>query len=356
VQIPEAVRQLLERAVVDGVTPGAVVALVRDEGDVATFAAGRLRDGGPVATADAHYDLASLTKVVATLPSVLRLVAAGEVRLDDRVGRFFSNAGWFREPSLADATVRSLLAHRSGLPAWRPLFAEVGSRTTALAAVLQSPLERPGDVVYSDLGFMLLGAIVERVAHERLDVFAHREVFAPLEMGATRFGPLGEGPTAATEDCGWRDRVLVGEVHDENAVVWDGVAGHAGLFATVTDLAHYARAWLLRDPRLAPEAWLEEAVSEQGVAPDGTPRGLGWALASGPGRPGAAFAGSGAHGFGHTGFTGTSLWIDPVARHGVVLLTNRVHPRRGSPAPVHRLRIDVHEAVRSVGSAPGGSA
>jgi serine-type D-Ala-D-Ala carboxypeptidase len=349
VLIPEAVRRLLDRAVHDGVTPGAVVALVDRGGPPVVHHAGWRRDGGGGVTPDTRYDLASLTKVVATMPSVLRLVAAGEFTLDDTVGRFFSNAGWFQSPSLADATVRSLLGHAAGLPAWRPLFAQLSDRRTALAAVLQSPVERPGEVIYSDLGFMLLGAIVERVAHERLDAFAHREVYGPLGMTATRFGPLSGVPVAATEECGWRDRVLEGEVHDENAVVWDGVAGHAGLFGTAADLARYARAWLESDPRLGPPDVLAEATREQARTADGALRGLGWALAPLPGTAAAeeGFMGIGARGFGHTGFTGTSLWIDPHLGIAVVLLTNRVHPRRGSPAAIQRLRRDLHAAVRA---------
>ncbi len=345
--IPEPARRVVAEAVAGGVSPGAAVAVVTAGGAVDTWTTGRLRDGGAAVTPAARYDLASLTKVVATLPSVLHLVAAREVALDDRVGRFFPNAGWFREPTLADATVRALLAHTSGLAAWRPLFAEISGRRTALAAVLQSPVEPAGEVRYSDLGFMLLGAIVERVAHERLDAFATREVFAPLSMTSTGFGPVADGPVAATEDCGWRDRLLEGEVHDENATVWDGVAGHAGLFGTVGDLARYARAWLERDPRIGPRPLLDEAVAEQARAADGARRGLGWALAPEAGRGPTSFAGAGAQGFGHTGFTGTSLWIDPEAGQAVVLLTNRVHPRRGDPGPIQELRRALHESVRA---------
>jgi len=350
VRIPDAARSLLTAAIpADAATgevgSGLLAGVIDATGGADALAVGRRRLDGQDVTSDTRFDLASLTKVVATLPSVLRLVAAGEVALDDTVGRFFSNAGWFQQPSLADVTVRSLLSHSGGLPAWRPLFAEVSTRRSALGAVLQTPVEPPGEVVYSDLGFMLLAAIVERVAHERLDAFARREVFEPLDMPDTGFGPLEGVPVAATEDCGWRDRLLEGEVHDENATVWDGVAGHAGLFGTVGDLLRYAHAWLTLDARLGPRGLLLEAVREQAVARDAAlstgRRGLGWLLA----RPGV-FAGEGARGFGHTGFTGTSLWVDPDAGHAVVLLGNRVHPRRGSPAPVHALRVAFHEAVR----------
>jgi CubicO group peptidase (beta-lactamase class C family) len=343
VHIPDPVRARLARAVAEGVAPGAVLAVVDRGGATATAATGVRRSGGPATDPDTRYDLASLTKVVATLPSVLKLVAAGAVDLDDPVGRFFSGAGLFQSPSIADVPVRALLAHASGLPAWRPLYAQPADRRAALAAVINTELPHPaGTVVYSDLGFMLLGAIVERVAHERLDAFAAREVFAPLGMLATGFGPVSGVPVAATEDCGWRDRVLEGEVHDENATVWDGVAGHAGLFGTAGDLARYAHAWLTRDERLAPATLLDACTTEAAVAADGARRGLGWVLASE-----RSFGGPGARGYGHTGFTGTSLWVEPEAGAATVLLTNRVHPRRGSPAGVHALRQDVHALVRA---------
>ncbi len=344
--IPEEIRRLIEAAIDERVTPGAALALVRGDGGVQTWTAGRQRYDGPPVGAETRYDLASLTKVTATLPSLLRLASEGELSFDDPVGRFFSTAGWFQTPSLADVPLRALLSHSSGLPAWRPLFAQLNDRRTALAAVLNTPLEQPGEVVYSDLGFMLLGAVVERVTHQRLDAFANEQVFEPLGMHHTRFGPLHGVPVAATEDDGWRDRLLEGEVHDENATVWEGVAGHAGLFGPVGDLARYALAWLQGDPRLGDAELLRACGREAAVSGDGAlRRGLGWTLAGS-----GSFAGAGASGFGHTGFTGTSLWIEPERGVAVVLLTNRVHPRRGSAEGVHRLRVAVHEAVRSMGA------
>lgn len=337
-------KAVLERAVEDGVVPCAV-ALV--SGEEQPFATGVIRQDGPAATPATLFDLASLTKVVATLPAVLRLVSAGELTLDDRVGKFFSNAGWFQSPSLGDATVRQLLTHTSGLPAWRPLFAQLSERQTALAAVLQTPLQRPGEPVYSDLGFMLLGALVERISGERLDEFTRREVFEPLGMLRTRFGPVESGDVAATEDCGWRGRLLQGEVHDENASVWEGVAGHAGLFGCAADLSRYCGAWLDRDERLGREELLHEAVTEQVRGDDGSRLGLGWQLATGGG-----WAGEGARGFGHTGFTGTSIWIESTgeghteAAGFAVLLTNRVHPHRGLRKGILDLRRAFHESLR----------
>lgn len=324
-------------------------AVAKVAGEVEAVAFGALCESGPAATPGTIFDLASLTKVVATLPALLRLSSDGELSLDDRVERFFSNAGWFQTPSLADATVRQLLSHTSGLPAWRPLFAQLSERRTALAAVLQSPVDQPGEVSYSDLGFMLLGAIVERVSGERLDSFSQRHVFEPLGMSDTGFGPIERVDVAATEDCGWRGRLLQGEVHDENATVWEGVAGHAGLFGTAGDLARYCRAWLELDARLGSEELLLEATREQARARDGSRRGLGWLLASE-----GCFVGPSGRGYGHTGFTGTSLWLEPRTGSSgeprpvsyAVLLTNSVHPHRDRRTGIAKLRRDFHAASR----------
>jgi CubicO group peptidase (beta-lactamase class C family) len=333
---------VLEDAIASGQLPGGVLAVGTRAGAVRVAARGTRRDGGPATTPDTRYDLASLTKAVATLPCVVRLVSDGAVRLTDTVGRFVTSAGWFQTPSLADVTVAELLAHTSGLPNWRPFFALASDRLTAIAAVLQTPLGARGAVLYSDLGFLVLGHIVERVAGQRLDAFARRVVFEPLGMRDTGFGPLPAGvPVAATEDCGWRCRLLEGEVHDENAFRMDGVAGHAGLFGTAADLATYARAWLDLDPRLGAEAAL---VETQRLHADGgaVRRGLGWAKKSTD--PWAGDRASAA-GYGHTGFTGTSLWIEPEAGVFSVLLTNRVHPTRRRGERMHAVRRAFHDAV-----------
>ncbi len=323
-------------------TPGGV--LLKSGGQPAPF--GRLTAGGAAVTADVRYDLASLTKVVATLPAVLQLVSSGELELDRPLRHWFSNAGWFQQPSLADSTVRQLLAHNSGLPNWVPLFTETRDRLLALGRVLQSPVrDQGGPAVYSDLGFMLLGALVERVTGQRLDRYVEEHVFRPLGMEGTGFPGLAGGAVssralnivyAPTEYCGWRNRLLVGEVHDENACAWEGVAGHAGLFGTAADLGKYAQAWLDSDPRLGSPELLQEALKQQSVTVTGEPRGLGWSLA----HPGS-FAGD-IPGYGHTGFTGTSIWIDPTAGQFTVLLTNRVNPDRHARTGISELRLAVH--------------
>lgn len=338
-RLPDAARAALDDAVADGVVPGGVVAVVDAAGAIALHAAGRTRLAGSAVRTTTRYDLASLTKVVATLPCVLRLVSDDQLGLDDRLGRFFSNAGWFQEPSVADATVRQLLTHSAGLHAWEPLFARLSNRLAARGAVLQAPVAHPGTVRYSDLGFMLLGALVERVTGERLDAAAEALVFTPLGLERTRFGPIEPDDVAATEDCGWRGRLLVGEAHDENASVWEGIAGHAGLFGDASDLARYAAAWLRGEQALADQALLAEAMAPQARADDGSVRGLGWLLA----HPGV-FAGD-VSGVGHTGFTGTSLWLDRDAGLASVLLTNRVHPSRHAGGGIGALRRRVHESI-----------
>lgn len=337
----EATTAVLDDAVRRGEVPGAVAAFGTSSQCQPGIAVGVRKYSGPPTCADTRYDLASLTKVVATLPSVLRLLSDGELGLDSRVGRFVTSAGWFQTPSLADATIYELLTHTSGLPNWRPIFAWTSDRLTALANVLQTPIGERGPIVYSDLGFLVLGAIVERISKLRLDAFAARYVFAPLGMHATGFLPSSSAPVAATEDCGWRNQLLEGVVHDENAFRFDGVAGHAGLFGTAADLARYAQAWLVLDPRLGREAILREA-SRLHVDNGSVRRGLGWLM-----RGTDSFAGSSATaaGFGHTGFTGTSLWIEPEEDRFAVLLTNRVHPSRHAGAQQHALRRRFHDAV-----------
>jgi CubicO group peptidase (beta-lactamase class C family) len=291
---------------------------------------------------DTRYDLASLTKVVATLPAIVRLLSDREVALDDRVGRFFSNAGWFQNPTLADVTIRQLLSHTSGLTNWRAIFAWVSTRKTFFANVLQSEVGPAGPLVYSDLGFIVLGAIVERVAKLRQDVFCQRNLYEPLGMSETGYGPITDTLVAATEDCGWRNEVLEGVVHDENAYCADGVAGHAGLFSTVDDLATYAQAWLRLDARLGREEVLRETMKPAAGGGSKTRRGLGWMLSSDD-----FFSGSRATaaGFGHTGFTGTSLWIEPDDDWFAILLSNRVHPSRECGKKMHQLRQIFHYAA-----------
>ncbi|HEX7001736.1 MAG TPA: serine hydrolase [Trueperaceae bacterium] len=345
-RLEEDAKRLLEEAIRERVTPGAVLHARSRDGSELRAAAGSLTydAGSSRVSQDTAYDLASLTKVVACLPLLLHLLSEGEVSLNDTVSRFFANAGWFQEPSLGDVSLEDLALHRSGLPAWRPLFANVSERHTATANVLQTHLtETKGRYVYSDLGAMTLGAVIERVLGERLDAAFERIVARPLGMSSVSFAPLPpDVQVAPTEDDGWRGRLLTGEVHDENATVMDGVSAHAGLFGRAADLVRYAEAWLELDAPFASEEWLRKATKDlSGGA--GPARGLLWRLYDRDQWPLGTGVSSAA--YGHTGFTGTSVVVDPDAGWVCVLLTNRVHPRRGDGGPVTKLRRAAHELV-----------
>lgn len=350
----------------DGTVPGAVAIAGSEAVDSGVLALGDRRLQGEPTDAATRYDLASLSKVVATLPTVLRLATDGALDLDAPLKAHLPNAGWFREPSLGDRSARDLLTHASGLPAWAPVMGFASERRTVVGHALASDLpHRHGEVVYSDLGFIVLGALVEAVTGTRLDGVARDLVFGPLgiedEVG---FRPLGETcphvPIAPTERCGWRGRLLDGEVHDEAAWIMNGVAGHAGLFGTAAGVAAYARAWARRDPLLGDPALLDAAVRRASEA--GQPaRGLGWVLApddAEPARPAGTVEWRAPRGYGHTGFTGTSLWIDPAAGRFCVLLTNRVHPTRHHGGAIGALRRALHAAVFGAGDAgpPEGGA
>lgn len=325
---------LIEAAISARVTPGAALGLVTRSGQRALLTLGHTEyDEGQRVSAETRYDLAGLTKVVATLPCILQLIGSGELALNHRLGRFFKSAGWFQHPVLADIRVRELLTHSAGLSSWLQLHATVNSRLGALAAVLNARIEDRGRVVYSDVGFMILAALIERLQQQRLDVVCERAVFEPLGMNQTQFGPLTGVPLAPTELHNSHQRLLAGEAHDENVGVWDGVAGHAGLFSNIRDLLTYAHAWLTLDPRLAPEKVLGTAIARHATAENGERRGLGWLLAC----P-VSFVGADARGYGHSGFTGASIWVDPRAGYAWVLLSNRVYPVRGDTSGIATLR------------------
>ena len=357
------------RIVVDGAQTGAfagAVAAIARRGELILHRATGWAVCDPACVpmvAETIFDLASLTKVVATLPSVLRLVDAGVIALDDPVGRVlpeFGTSGW-----KGDVTVRRLLSHSAGLAAWQPFYLDHAGSDAYLAAIAGvQPAALPGEqVIYSDLGFILLGELVGRAGGEDIGRFAATEVFAPLGLHDTTFAPPASWREriAATErgnetEIGmsgeragafprWRRGVIWGEVNDGNSYYGlAGIAGHAGLFGTALDIARYGELWLQggawQGRRILSEALIAEATREQ--APG---RGLGWRLpapvAGGDGAdPGAAFGG---RAYGHTGFTGTSLWVDPVRELVVVLLTNRLHPT--ARPEIETIRPAFHAAV-----------
>ncbi|HEX4575168.1 MAG TPA: serine hydrolase domain-containing protein [Gemmatimonadales bacterium] len=326
------------RTQVDSAFPGAVVAVGR-HGRLALLAAvGHygVEDPRPV-EAGTVYDLASLTKVVGLTTACMVLVDQGRLALDAPVERYVPA---FRGPGKAAVTIRHLLTHSAGLPADLPLYDSTKTRAAALAAVdTATLLSAPGTTyLYSDLSAIVLMQVVERVTGEPFDRFLAERVFGPLGMPATRFLPPAawRDRIAPTEhDTLFRHRWLRGEVHDESAARLGGVSGNAGLFAPAPDLARFAAmllnggAWdtlqLVRSETVA-------AFTARQEMPPGSTRALGWDTPSDSGYSSAGATLSRRRGFGHTGYTGTSMWMDPERDLFIILLTNRVHPTRANTA------------------------
>jgi CubicO group peptidase (beta-lactamase class C family) len=312
------------------------------------YAGGRLGAdaSAPLVTQDTIFDLASLTKPLATTTLALELVTAGRFDLDAPVSSHLS--GW-TGAERASVTVRDLFEHSSGLPAYRDYFRTHAGRTAYEAAIAGEPLEyRPRTrSLYSDLGFILLGFILQDVADTSL-----AEQFQQWRERAGVGGPLDFLPppewkprTALTENDPWRGRVLQGDVHDENAAALGGIAAHAGLFGTAAAVGEAARWWLsLLAPAGAPDAdklaRTAAAFVTRSMVP-GSSRAIGWDTMLPTSSCGTCLS---PRAIGHTGFTGTSLWIDPAKDLYVVLLTNRVHPTRNNER-IQQVRRDFHDAV-----------
>lgn len=353
---PGPAQQLIDDAIADGVIPGAVLmAGIGDAEPVLMHVAGdaqRDHDARRQMSVDTIFDLASLTKVVGTLPCVLRLIARGQLGLDDPVCRYLPGFDGLGKDAV---TVRQLLSHTSGLPDQRRYYEFLRGAAEIRAAALAEPLAcSPGSVVcYSDVGFITLGELCASVAGCTLDALVAELVCEPLGMTDTRYLPSAglASRVASTEQVGGVAKT--GVVHDENAEALGGVAGHAGLFGTAADLARYAAAWAGGEA-----AGLAAAVQVPGwlaaealrCQTDGLAasrglgrRGLGWGLrGDGWDNMGDGWPATGA---GHTGFTGTSLSIDPASGLWTVLLTNAVHLGRGPEHSVVGLRKQVHAAT-----------
>ena len=344
----DSVRRVLDRGVADGAFPGAYAVVGTRHGIIAEYGAGQLDRNDPVRpTSRTVWDLASLTKVIGTTSAMLQLVGSGRVALDTPVVRYLPE---WKAAGAERVTVRHLLTHSGGLPAWRALYKEAADRDEALRQVFATaPDTLPGvRMVYSDLGFILLGTLVERVTGESLDAYDVRHVFKPLGMRDTRYLPPGSwrARTAPTEIDPWRNRHLRGEVHDENASMLGGVSGHAGLFSTAHDLARFARMYLnggvLDGVRVFDSSTVR--VFTRAPQPALSHRALGWET---PNTRNSAGVQLSAMAFGHTGFTGTSIWMDPSRNLFVVLLTNRVNPTRQSTG-IGGVRTALADAVASV--------
>lgn len=369
--MPDPIAQKMQQGVEEGVFPGAVL-LVEYKGSLVHHAAyghACLVPKPEPASTDTIYDLASLTKPLATTPAVALLVADDRLGLDDPLERFVPELA---QDALKKATIRHLLNHTSGLPAWRPLYEQIvpdgarlkesppaERRAAVYEAIHREPLAEPvgARCVYSDLGFMLLGEIVERIVQQEWAAFIHGAVWARFgagdlfylsESGATGGLSVANRQFAATEQDSWRGRIIRGEVDDENAAVMGGVSAHAGLFGTAMAVARAVSPWLAAvrgGESPIPSSWAKEFVRKQGIDPNGS-WALGWDT---PSRgPGGTPSSSGAYfspvSFGHLGYAGTSVWIDPERELIVVLLTNRVHPTRKNDR-IRAFRPAIHDVI-----------
>jgi CubicO group peptidase (beta-lactamase class C family) len=360
----ERVDRALGKAIERGETSGAVV--IAQLGEALSYeAAFGLAAQSPQrheTRLDTIYDLASLTKVMATTAALMLLVADGKLRLDQRVAGIVPGFGEHGKDAI---TIRHLLTHSSGLRPWRAYFDDLrereirrgerllgtpAGRETILQRIARSaPVHDAGEAaVYGDLGFIVLGDVVERIAGERLDAFCARRIWEPLELHSLRFNPVpferDHTAYAATEQCPWRGKVIWGEVHDGNAWAMGGVAGHAGLFGTAADVMRFGKEMLAADR--GESAVFSSEIAREFFRRQDLPPSSAWALGWDTPTPGQSTSGShfSPRSIGHAGFTGTSLWIDLEAGAIVVLLSNRVHlvAKRSR----FELRPRVHDLVR----------
>ena len=390
---------IVREAIQDHAFPSANVAVTQTGKLVALKSFGRFsyEAGAPLlpdfgGSGDFHvdvttlFDLASLTKPIATTTMAMILYERGLLELDaslsGTIPEFLTDAQ--KDPRRRNVTYRMLLAHSSGLPAYEKLFLKAHTREALLEAAFTTPLraDPATRAEYSDIGFIILGVALERIAEESLDCFCQREIFGPLGMSNTTFNPPKElrdriPPTAdereeETEECGadlpraivegtsardlsaatshpgasrnrrstFRHRIIQGEVQDENASILGSVAGHAGLFSTAEDVTRFAESMLQGgSPILRPET--VTLFTRREAAPPGTSRTLGWDTPSQPSQSGKYL---GPRSYGHLGYTGTSLWIDPDRQLSITLLTNRTWPDCSNPA-IKQVRPKFHDAI-----------
>jgi beta-glucosidase-like glycosyl hydrolase/CubicO group peptidase (beta-lactamase class C family) len=347
---PDSLRQLdriIERAIADSAFPAAELAVLRDGMLVYSKSFGTFtydRASRPIDNTT-MFDLASVSKVIGTTSAVMKLYDNEQLGLDDRVGMYLPQ---FASGPKSVITIRQLITHRAGFPPFRRFFLMCSTATAGVDSIFATGLvATPGDTtIYSDIGMITMGKVVEKITGMPLHVYVRREFFEPLGMKRTMYAPPESlaSQCAPTEiDTLWRKRLVQGQVHDENAALLDGVAGHAGLFSTASDLAVYMQMLLNKGAYGGVRFLKESTVIEftRKYVP-GQERYLGWDMKSPTGSSaGTLFSPSS---FGHLGFTGTSVWTDPDRRISVILLTNRVHPTRASQK-IQRIRPAVHDMV-----------
>ena len=336
-------RRVVERGIERRAFPSAVVEVGRRDGVLDRQAFGRLTyaDDAPPAREDTLYDLASLTKVMATTPQAMRAVEAGALALDDRVARYLPE---WRGEDRESVTIGDLLEHASGLTAYLPFFRDHQGRAEFQRAICTLPLEYAPRTksIYSDLGFILLAFILEDRGYSIANAFRLKAEATNEWSCGFRLQAEDRAGYAPTELDIWRGRMLQGEVHDENAYVLGGIAGHAGLFGTAEAVGDFARDVLKglagEETFARPETFARFA---QKSAVPGSSRALGWDTMLPTSSCGTRLS---PRAIGHTGFTGTSLWIDPERDLYIAFLTNRVHPQRDNNG-IQPVRRALHDAI-----------
>ena len=349
-----AARTVLDQAVKDSAFPGAAYGVLLNGRVIALDAVGHFTYESDSAAVEPEtvFDLASVTKVVATTSAAMLLFDRGLLDLDTPLSEILPGFVIGREPGSGKerVTMRMLLAHSSGLPAYARLFEKHTTANNLLRACLQMPLEAaPGTRAdYSDIGFILLGKALEVLAGDNLARFCQREIFPALEFTSTYFCPpatMRREIPPTENDTTFRRRVIQGEVHDEHAFILGGCGGHAGLFASAPDVLRFA-ACILAEGRIENGEQLFQPKTVRLFAtrqsePQDTSRALGWDTPTAPSSSGKYLSASS---FGHLGYTGTSLWIDPEFSLAVLLLTNRTWPDRSNKA-IQQIRPAFHDAV-----------
>lgn len=340
--LQEQIRAALETAVLDAKAPGAVAYVGDLEHTHAHVAVGarQLTPQNLPAEPNTIYDIASITKVMATTTAILLLHENGLLDLDAPVSKYLPI------PAFGQFTPKHCLTHTAGLNPGKPLYKECATIDAMLERYSALPLNwAPGTRwLYSDVGFMILGRIVEMVAGETLDAFCQNRIFSPLKMNDTCYNPPADWAQrcAATEQCSWRGKMMLGQVHDENAYAVGGVAGHAGLFSTAPDIAIFARS-LLSGKILKPETL--NRMLALGLVPAWPWQGFGWQLDGWPTKKFGFLPTRDS--FGHVGWTGTSLWLDSRANRFVILLSNTCHPTRAA-RDNETLRLSFNTAISNI--------
>jgi len=323
------VEELIIRSIADRAFPGAVL-LVWKQGKIIfekPFGHLTYDKGSAEVTTNTIYDLASLTKVIAATTAAMICLDKKLFSLEDKAAKYIPP---FAVNGKEDITIKNLLMHNSGLPAFKRFYKMYNKPEEVLNDIYSSPLSYPTGTktVYSDLGMITLGKIIEKVTGKALDVFCTQEIFKPLGMNDTYFNPPAslKSRIAPTElDKYWRNRLLIGEVHDETASLLKGVAGNAGLFSTAGDISKFMR-MMLQKGMFDEKRIIDSSTVKLFTRRQSNGRGLGWDMKS----PEGSSAGSlfSSKSYGHTGYTGTSVWADPVNDLFVIFLTNRVYPTR----------------------------